>query len=406
MKNKFFKLTALWMVVVGLAACQSNENILPIAENLANQTLLGFYAYTTLDSASMQTTSEEYYLKRDENGDQKGRYRICVIGNGAELDTPSDYTWVSKMADDQMSMLIKAILEQGSVEKNVIWQDGIVKDGDHWFDKNLGGVSSIDVLKTIYKEQLTNVVLEVADTSFYDHYVDCPYLEWKSANTKNVLKDDTARLKAEKFAELWAQKDTIIWYLKNKTQNGYIGTRTHYANIDGRDTIIDLVYIGGSGEKFTLWYIKSQENKGNTQADQIKVYDWPSKITNSKMEFNRNGMLNTASYSWHKVEYSEGHYLRPGTFNDSGTDSLYTFAATQWVVSDFVNMAKFDVLMRGSGDSTISKIDKGVESVVKQKAFVDIYQTLNITEYSEKLNLTDSTVYVSAKQNNLEYYKK
>ena len=121
------------------------------------------------------------------------------------------------------------------------------------------------------------------------------------------------------------------------------------------------------------------------------------------MTFNRVNNLNTASYKWQKSEYSIEHYLKPGRADDKGSDSVYTFTATKWVVPGFTNLAKFDVMMYGTGDSTISKIEAGVQSVVKQETYQDVYQTLNLSSYGEKMNPKDSSMYVRVIQNNIEY---
>ena len=396
MKNKLFKLTALWIVVVGLAGCQSNENVLPIAENLANKTLLGYYTHTTLDSATMQTASEEYYLMRDANDEQKGYYRTSVIGDNAYSDEQSPLTWSSKIADDQRSMLITATLDKGQV-KNFIWQDGVVKENDNWFDKNAGDMSSISLMKTIYLEQLNNVVFEKADTTFHSHTVKAYYLAWEAKRKQQVAAEDTASVKQGYLNKLLPQMDTIIWFLKNKTSTGYIGNRTHYENIDGKDTIIDLVYVTGSGP-YSVYYLASTR-----KYDEVQINDQPATILYSNMTFNRVNNLNTASYKWQKSEYSIEHYLKPGRADDKGSDSVYTFTATKWVVPGFTNLAKFDVMMYGTGDSTISKIEAGVQSVVKQETYQDVYQTLNLSSYGEKMNPKDSSMYVRVIQNNIEY---
>ena len=396
MKNKIFKLTALWMVVVGLAACQSNENVLPITENLANQTLLGYYTYTTLDSVAMQTASEEYYLMRDAKGEQKGYYRTSVMGDGAATDESTQLTWVSKMADDQMSMLIEATLKQGQV-KNFVWQDGVIKEGENWFDKNVADMSNITVQNTIYNNQLTNVVFEIADTTYHSHTVKAYYLAWDAKRKQQVAKEDTASVKQSYLDKLIPQMDTIIWFLKNKTTTGYIGTRTHLENIDGKDTIIDLVYVTGT-DPYTVYYLASSK-----KYDEIQINDQPATILYSNMTFNRVNNLNTAYYKWQKSEYSIEHYLKPGKAADKGSDSLYTFTASKWVVPEYTNLAKFDVMLYGTGDSTITQINAGVESVVKQETYTDAYQTLNLSGYGEKVNVKDSSIYVRVIQNNLEY---
>ena len=399
MKNKIFKLTALWMVVVGFAACQSNEDVLPIAEDLANKTLLGYYTYTTLDSVAMQTASEEFYLMRNAKDEQKGYYRTSVMGDDASKDENFPITWVSQMADDQMSMLIEATLPDGAV-KNFIWQDGVVKEGDHWFSKNVAGMSNITVLNTIYDNQLTNVVFETSQTTYHNHTVNQPYLQWSSAVEQGVT--DTLKAKQKYLDILLPQADTIIWFMKNKrvVEQGYVGN-AHPVDtvIDGKDTTIieNLVYVTGNGP-YNVYYLTSDENKNPSQ-----VNDRPEVVFYSSMTFNRVNNLNTATYVWHKSEYTLEHYTKPGKASDKGTDSLYTFTATKWVVPEFTNLAKFDVMLYGIGDSTITKSRAGVESIVKQETYEDTYKTLNLSGYGVKMNPTDSTTYVRVVLNDLEY---
>ena len=65
MKNKIFKLTALWMVVVGLAACQSNDvDVFGISAGLALDNMPGYYTFTEVDSTTMTVVKTEYYLEK------------------------------------------------------------------------------------------------------------------------------------------------------------------------------------------------------------------------------------------------------------------------------------------------------------------------------------------------------
>lgn len=400
MKNNLFKLTALLVVVVGLVSCRGDESVLPITENLANKTLLGFYTYTTLDSVTMRTSSKEFFLTRDEKDEQNGYYRTNEQGNGVALDESLPLTWTSKMAVDKLSMLIDVIMNNDA--KSIVWQDGVVKIGDQWYEKNIAGVSNIDNLNTIYNKQLANVVFEISETEYHPHTKKVPYLAWDAARRSNVAEQDTAKVKQDYLDKLLPQADTIIWFLKNKTPNGYIGNRVHCVDtvIGGRDTtiIVDLVYVTGTGP-YTVYYLKSSK-----KSDEVQVDDWPKSVLFSNMIFNRDANnLTTATYKWQKSEFSLEHYLLPGKAADTGTDSVYTFTASAWVVPEYTNLAKFDVMMLGTGDSVISKIEAGVESIVKSETYPNIYQTLNLSGYGEEVDLTDSTVYIKVIQNNLEY---
>ena len=280
--NKFYKsikLTAFVLVLVSLAGCKKDVDVIGISDNLANKTMLGYYTYTVLDSTNMQTSKKEYFLDRDDAGNQKGYYRESKAGNGVSTDENIPMTWEAVMAEDRLSMTVTATL-QGGKSKSFKWADGIIYEDGNSFAKSMANLSNIDVQNKIYS-QISNGEFEVADTTFYDHQEKRYYLGWKT-DIDVAATEGEANTKAQAIIDdLEANyHDTIVWYLRTKAKDHKIGTYAQIGDtiVKGEDTTFVLVGLavveplkeGG----FAITYVK----KKTGEFEYVQINDRPSKI--------------------------------------------------------------------------------------------------------------------------------
>lgn len=406
--NKFYKsikLTAFILVLVSLAGCKKDVDVIGISDDLANKTMLGYYTYTSFDSTKMQTLKKEYFLERDNAGNQKGYFRENKSGNAVASDVTTPMTWEAVMAEDNLSMIVTATL-QGGKTKSFKWADGIVYEDGLSFEKSVANLSNIEVQNQVYA-QIDNVEFECSNTSYHPHTVAVDYLGWKTTTKKNVAAEDTAKVKQDLIDQMEQYHDTIVWFMKEKTASGYIGTYAHYVDtvLGGKDTtlLIDLAYVNPTPNpqgKFSILYLKSETKTENRQKD-----DQPSEVIYGNMVFNNVGNVKTATYKWQKSKYSLEHYLKPNTEKDSLIDSVFTMTATAWVVPSFTNQAKFDVLLCGSGDSIITETKAGVEKQ-KKIPMEGKYLLLPLSGYTEKRDKEGQLLYIEVTLGDLKYRKK
>ena len=407
--NKFYKsikLTAFILVLVSLAGCKKDVDVIGISDSLANKTMLGYYTNTVLDSTNMQTSKKEYFLERDNAGNQKGYYRESKAGNGVFTDVKTPMTWEAKMADDQLSMLVTATL-QGGKTKSFKWADGIIYENGSSFAKSAANLSNVDVQNIVYA-QLNNATFEIADTTFFDHQEKRYYLGWKT-DIDVAASEEEANKKAEAIIEDLETNyhDTIVWYLRTKAKDHKIGTYAQIGDtiVKGEDTTFVLVGLAVveplQDGNFAITYVK----KKTGEFEYVQINDRPSQIVYSSMIFNDVDNKKSGSYKWQKSEFSKEHYTKPGTAKDTSLDSLVVFTATEWAVPDFTNQAKFDVLFHGSGDSTITVTKAGVEDKkvipMKEKYFV-----LPLSNYTEKKDKSGKLLYIEVTLGDLKYRKK
>ena len=407
--NKFYKsikLTAFVLVLVSLAGCKKDVDVIGISDNLANKTMLGYYTYTVLDSTNMQTSKKEYFLDRDDAGNQKGYYRESKAGNGVSTDENIPMTWEAVMAEDRLSMTVTATL-QGGKSKSFKWADGIIYEDGNSFAKSMANLSNIDVQNKIYS-QISNGEFEVADTTFYDHQEKRYYLGWKT-DIDVAATEGEANTKAQAIIDDLEKNyhDTIVWYLRTKAKDHKIGTYAQIGDtiVKGEDTTFVLVGLavveplkeGG----FAITYVK----KKTGEFEYVQINDRPSKIVYSSLIFKDADNKKSGSYKWQKSEFSKEHYTKPGGAKDTSLDSLVVFTATEWAVPDFTNQAKFEVLFHGSGDSTITATKAGAETQEKMP-MKEKYFVLPLSGYTEKKNKEGKLLYIEVTMGNLKYRKK
>lgn len=407
--NKFYKsikLTAFVLVLVSLAGCKKDVDVIGISDNLANKTMLGYYTNTVLDSVNMQTSKKEYFLERDDAGNQKGYYRESKAGNGVFTDEKTPMTWEASMSDDQLSMLVTATL-QGGKTKSFKWADGIIYENGNSFAKSAANLSNIDVQNKVYS-QVGNATFEIADTTFFDHQEKRYYLGWKTDIDVASTEADANKKAQAYIDDLEANyHDTIVWYLRTKAKDHKIGMYAQIGDtvVKGEDTTFVLVGLAVveplQDGNFAITYVK----KKTGEFEYVQINDRPSKIVFSSMIFKDADSKKTGSFKWQKSEFSKEHYTRPGTSKDTSLDSMFVFTATEWAVPDFTNQAKFDVLFHGTGDSTITETKAGAETQ-KKIPMKEKYFVLPLSNYTEKKDKEGKLLYIEVTMGDLKYRKK
>jgi len=398
MKNKVLKLTAFIFAFVSLAGCQKDADVLGISERLANQTMLGYYTYTNLDSTTMNVTKQEFFLNRDENGVQNGYYRVSKVGQSSSTDVSTPITWEAKMADDQLSMIITALLKDGT-QKTVSWADGIIKEEGKNYTKSAGGLSMIEIQNSVLSE-IYNTEYLYTDTSFYSHPKVTKYLAWNFKIWGSAKAADTLRIKDSLTnVILSASKDTIIWFMKYKAENhrvseAYLDTVTNELH-----NIVVVSKESTDAGDFGIKWLKSSEA---SQTENIN--DRPSQIIYTNIKLNEAGGVKTASYKYQKSYYSQQHYTKPGTAKDVVIDTTYTFEASKWAMAAVTNLAIFDIVLFGNGDSTFVHAESGATPEPKHVSQKDVYFVMPISNYGKKKSF-DGSEFVQLKYNDITYRK-
>lgn len=404
--NKFYKsikLTAFVLVLVSLAGCKKDVDVMDVLNDLANKNLLGYYTYTVVDSAKMQVSKKEYFLNRDNAGNQKGYYRENVSGNGISTDASTPLTWESTKAENNLSMLITATLQDGKT-KNIKWADGVVYDNGLTFDKSISNLSNIDVQSKIYK-QIMNAEFECSDTTFFDHQEKRNYLGWTTDVAIASTQEEADKQVNAIIEDLETNyHDTIVWYLRFKSKTHKVGTYCHLDTVVvGNDTTFNLVGLAVSepieGGYFGITFLKKK-----TEFEYVQVNDRPSAIIYSSISLKDVNNVKTGSYKWQRSEFSKEHYTKPGKDKDTSIDTLVVFTASEWMVSSLTNQAKFDVLLHGAGDTTFTQTKAGVETQTKA-AMKEPYFTLPIADFAEKKD-KKGNVHVEFVIGDLVYRKK
>jgi len=407
--NKFYKsikLTAFVLALVSLAGCKKDVDVIGISDDLANKTMLGYYTYTSLDSVNMQTSKKEFYLNRDKAGNQTGYFRENAAGDGVSSDQTTTLTWTSVMAEDKLSMTITATLKDGSV-KTFKWADGIIYAAGNPYEKSVANISNIDVQQDVYK-QVDNVVFECSEASYYDHKVNKDYLAWSMKIAQNKTEEEANALLADTLNTKANYQDTIIWFLRNMTNNQQIANVTRLDTIiSGTDTTFNVVGYGkkvlNAKGKYNVQYLAS-----SVKTMQVQVNDWPQSIVYSSITLKNVNNARTAEYKWQKSYAGREHYMpeyKGIHKNDTTLDSLYIFTASKWVIPSFTNQAKFDILFLGNGDSTVTRTDKGVETVLVDKKETNAHLKLEMFGYTEKKK-DGKLLYIEVQQGDIKYRKK
>lgn len=362
MKNKIFKLTALWMVVVGLAACQSNDvDVFGISNGLAIDNMPGYYTFTDIDSASMTVTKTEYCLEKMKDGIGKGYRRVSKSGMCASTDVQEPITWDAVMAENKLSMKTTITFENGET-KEYKWAEGVLHEADDLSMKTSS--SSISSLLAIY-ENLANTEFEVSLKSFYPHPDTVDFIAWKT-NVAFYNPEDTASQKEAYLASLTPYLDTIKWYLGYAGQIGSV----YLDSVSGE--LKNLVVVspepstrGKNAGKHGITYVVMIDTL-QTRVDQIN--DRPTQILNSTMAFNRVGETNTGAFSYREQTWTEEYYTDPSSPQAIATDSTYTMEASAWVLSSVTSPAIFDVLLKGIANGQTQ----------------DTFTTINVTDFDKE----------------------
>lgn len=384
MKNNLFKLTALLVVVVGLVSCREKVNVIGVTENVSNKTLQGCYFHTVLDSATMTTFKKECIFKEDSTGSHVGYYRTCRAGQGALVDDPKPFTWVSVMDPSLLFKTIVVTFEDGS-KKEFKWENGILDDGEDEYSKSVTGLSDVDVELGIITD-LENTEYKAEQKTFHKHMVDVPYLSWKTkVDRTSYLPADTAAKAAKYRADLEPYKDTIVWFLRTQVSTHTLGFVYLDTVINGADTTyepINIVYVDpvpNSAGKHSITYLVSEQK---TREEQVN--DRPESVISSIMAFKRVGDVNTALYTYEVHAWSEKYYTDPTSPEAIAHDSVYSMNASAWMITEYTNSLKFDVLLFGKTELSEKITEGGTEVINTHEEKNDVYQTLNISGYSKK----------------------
>ena len=374
--NKFYKsitLTALVMVLVGMAGCQKDVDVIGMSEKIAEKTMLGIYTYTSIDSATMNVTKHELALKQAADGAQNGYYRESFAGQGPVADVSHDLTWESAIAADKLSMKITTKLDNGET-KNFTWKDGNIEAEGEYYSKSVSGLSDIEVQNGIY-DAIQNTVFDGAVAEYHEHLDTVPYLAWKTkVDRKAYLPADTAEAKAKYMNDLAPYIDTIVWYLRTQVPEhtlGYVYLDTVIAGTDTSYVPVNIVYVDptpNSAGKHLITYLTSETKK---RVDQLN--DRPSIMVISTMTYKRADNKNTAVYEYRKIEYSNEYYTNPTSPKATEYDSLYVMNADGWVIASISNAKKFDLLLSGKETVVVKETEGGApkrdESTTKESAY-------------------------------------
>ena len=368
MKNKIFKLTALWMVVVGLAACQSNDvDVFGVCSDLAHKNMLGYYTFTEVDSATMQVFKKEYYIARNADGSQVGSYRESMAGQLAPTISETPITaWEAVMAENKLSMQVTVTLDGGET-RLLAWYDNEMHYDGKIFIKN--SISEIDAQFTIY-EELANTEYSGTKKKYYEHKDTIKYMAWKT-DLLYALPGDTAKVRDSLMAELTPYLDTIKWVVLNTSDlNGVIKYDSVTGDLTGLVDIATKPVSRTTDETIKGKHIVTYLTKVDTARTVIlKLKDRPKEIQDGTAAFGTVGYTKTASYFYHKATWTEEYYTTPTSPKALHTDSTYTMEASEWVITVVSSKQKFDLLLKGkaNGESEDSYVTLPMNGFDKAK---------------------------------------
>lgn len=364
---KSFKLIALCAAVIGLAACQktSNEDLMALNGQIANNTLQGIYTYIAVDSAAMSTTLYEWELTKSDAGAKSGAYRVAATGNGLDQNTEDALTWdEATMSADGLSMNIPVIVKGES--KNLLWHDGVVTVDGYTTGKDL--ISKVSVLRSVH-DNFANLDFVYNDTASYitTHKDTTYYLAWKT-EVVSWPQDSIDNYKAY----LITMADTLKWF--NET----------YPNQAVPDTVrfstkkqADGTYKGQISRAYETMDVKD-----------IETNHGPLTIINSEMVYNRVGTANTGSFTLHNQTWTEKCYTKPTDTAAVQIDELLNITNAKWTPVEYTNIKKFVILIKGKAHRVLT-VTKGGEVVsTKDENLDDFYYTVPLSAF----NKTDGEV--------------
>ena len=336
MKNKL--LVCAFALAALLTGCRQHTDLSGIDSQIAQNTMLGYYACLSIDSTNVATTLYEWNLANNEQG-RVGYYRVASTGNGLDGDVTDSLSWdPATMAPDGLSMSIPVSLRKGG-NKTLIWSDGVVHVDDYTTTSEL--ISKATVLRTI-GASFANLDFVYNDTTYYITSVmdTTHYLAWKT----EVLSWPQDSIDAYK-QYLIDMADTIQWF------------NTTFPDKAVPDTVrfstkkqSDGTYKGVIPRSYEAEDIK-----------EIKTNHGPLHILNAEMIYNRSAALaNEGSYYFHEQTWTEEYYTKP-----TDTTAIYTNYESlvddaKWTFSAITNVKKFNVTFKGHWHMTIDTEIGGV----------------------------------------------
>lgn len=352
MKNKL--LVCLFAAAALLTGCREHTDLTQIDSAIAQRTMLGYYAYLSIDSTQVATTLYEWNLADAGNG-KNGYYRVASSGNGLDGDVTDSLVWGSaKMAADGLSMTIPVTLRQGG-NKDLVWSDGVVHVDGYTTTGEL--ISKASVLRSV-NENFANFDFVHNDTSYYitTRLDTVYYLAWKTAVVNYTLEQIDSAKQA-----LIAYADTLHWF--NET----------YPDRAVPDTVrfstkpqADGTYKG----QVSVPYEDSEINE-------IKTNHGPLHIINSEMIFNRTPALvayvNTGSYYIHEQTWTEECYTKPTDSLAIHEDYVASVTDANWTFSALTNIKKFNVTFKGHWVMTLDSEVAGVAKPQQKKDETDYF---------------------------------
>ncbi len=350
MKNKLLVCVCA-LALLGLSSCQKDKtDLLAIDAQIAQNTLLGIYVHTVVDSVAMKTTIYEWTLVKDGTG----TYHERTSGNGAVQEQQTDFTWTATVAEGNLAMDINATFADGSTKK-LKWANGLLDTGDYVTTNK--AASSIIGTAASLEESLKSAVFVLDDTVYFQAEDSIPFIAWKS-DVEFVLPEDTAATRLQFMNDLAPYMDTLRWYIQKFGPVGkaYIDSATN----ELRDlVVIDTVAskrgknAGKHGVTYLLQYMDTTVEMRNVG---------PLNIKNGYITLRREGENNVAEFSCRYADRTSECYTDPTSDKATLIDSTYTIATATWTISSITTSRVFNVLLRGNETQQVIEQKAGVET--------------------------------------------
>ena len=350
MKNKLLVCVCA-LALLGLSSCQKDKtDLLAIDAQIAQNTLLGIYVYTVVDSTAMNTTIYEWTIVKDGTG----TYHKRTSGNGAIQEEQANFTWTATVAEDNLGMDINAVFADGTAKK-MKWANGQLETGEYVTTSKAAG--SIIATAVSLEESLQSAIFLLSDTVFFQAEDSIPFIAWKS-DVEFVLPEDTAATKQQLLNDLAPYMDTLRWYIEKFGPVGkaYIDSTTN----ELRDlVVIDTVAskrgknAGKHGVTYLLQYMDTTVEMRNVG---------PLTTKNGTITLKREGENNIAEFSYRFADRTSECYTDPSSDKATLADSTYTMATATWTISSITTSRVFNVLLRGNESQQIIEQKAGVET--------------------------------------------
>lgn len=333
MKNKL--LVCAFALAALLTGCRQHTDLSGIDSQIAQNTMLGYYACLSIDSTNVATTLYEWNLANNEQG-RVGYYRVASTGNGLDGDVTDSLSWdPATMAPDGLSMSIPVSLRKGG-NKTLIWSDGVVHVDGYTTTSEL--LSKATVLRNINK-QFANLDFVYNDTTYYitTRMDTTDYLAWKTDIVYFTL--DSIEAYKQFLIDM---ADTLHWF--NAT----------YPDRAVPDTVRFAKNPQTSGQYKGLYKGLVPLAYDAQDIKEIKTNHGPLHILNAEMIYNRSAALaNEGSYYFHEQTWTQQCYTKP-----TDTTAIYTNYESlvddaKWTLSSITNVKKFNVTFKGHWHMTM-----------------------------------------------------